>query len=185
MSKMKELLKKNIPKILYFTQFLPLFVFLNNINKTMPAGSADFSQAFFYSGFLSVGILILLLMIRIPSHPLFYGINLYLYTGAIGFTFEHEVITTLYDELRSTGMMWWVLLMGLIQYFFDHQRGFIGIKSKNTKQLNLSSRILLISTAIAVIWCIIFKNNRFLSEVFPFVTLFIIMIALQYKLKND
>ena len=158
----------------------PLALFLLLVGTLNPTISHDWLQPYLISSgavFISTSFLIVK---KKSLNPIFVGINLYLISGSIGLLTHLIWLNQLYGQLQATGMLAWVLLVGMVTAVWSSS-GFIGIYSSNRKKVVNLSWLLLIIVLAALIFSLVFQGNKIVSEYIPFVVVFTAQRILRVK----
>jgi len=110
---------------------------------------------------------------------IFLGINIYLLVGCLGLLTQQGWLMQLYGELRASGMLAWVVVVGVVSLLFTPS-GFIGVDSASRKSAIAYSVGLLIVAVVAFLLAYYFRSMRAVSETIPFALLFLCYAALRY-----
>jgi len=104
--------------------------------------------------------------------------------GAIAFITNQYWLNKIYDQLQASGLLLWVVITGMITTLISSY-GFIGAKSFDPSPTKKYSFQLLIFSVIAFSLSFAFRGNKFLSELVPFIGLFVSQVILQEKFQRD
>ncbi len=157
---------------LKFLEALPLSIFLLFL-RFFDTAIAQSWKAAFIGGSLAAVITILYgFHEKMIFNRVLLGINLYLISGGIAVITHQWWLNTLYHDLQASGILVWVFFVGLVSLGLS-PRGFIGVDDPDRKKVKQLSLYLLLVSAVALLISFGFRGNRVLSEVIPFVILFI------------
>lgn len=159
-------------KSLKFLEALPLSIFLIFLRYFDTAIAQSWKAAFIGSGLAAVISILYGFHEKMIFNRVLLGINLYLISGGIAVITHQWWLNTLYYNLQASGILAWVFLVGLVSLGVS-PRGFIGVDDLDRKKVYQLSLYLLLVSAVALLISFGFRGNRMLSEVIPFVMLFV------------
>ena len=156
---------------------LILFVFLA---RRMDAGDPMAWQwPFMAGGVAGFGVLVLFLWKKEIFNRLFLGIHIYLILGGLGFAAEQWWFTQFYGALGPAGMLLAMLFTGGVATLVS-PLGFTGLDLTAHDQRRYSLG-LLGATILAFGLSLGFKENLVLSQVIPFMGLFLVLGQLRRR----
>lgn len=164
-------------------QALPLAVFFIALKVFPPDAPTDWQMPFLISGTAAFGATIFLMVKKQRVNRICLGINLYLFSGCLAFLTRQWWLNSLYDELRATGVLIWVALVGLVSTV-SPPGGFIGEAHPDRHLVRNYSCMLMVSTVAAAVLSYGYRGNRLFSEVIPFAAVFIFHGILKNKLSG-
>lgn len=164
-----------------FLQALPLSIFVVYIKFIDPTMLENWKAPFIISGLAASIVMLIILHRKIEFNRILLAINLYLISGCLAFITNQLWLVEIYDRLRASGMMLWVIATGIIAVLFS-PKGFIGIKSSDKDAIKKYSNYLILCAVIAFIVSFSMRGSLLFSELGPFTCLFLMQKSLQNKL---
>ncbi len=164
-------------------EILPVAVFvlyLRIIDTSIPL---NFQEPFVAAGALALVSFLVLGIKKKTMNRIFLGINIYLFTGGAAFITGFWWLALLYKNLQAAGMMAWIIITGFMAILFS-SKGFIGADSPDKKLVTLFSFYLLFWSIVAFFISYLFRSNKILSELIPFMALFSIQKILIQKFRG-
>lgn len=131
---------------------------------------ADWLWPYLFASILGLAAIIYLYKKCIVLNRIFLGGTLYFCSGFIGLLIQWDWLNQGYADLEAVGMLYWILLVGIISIFTPY--GFLGIKNPGYFSKTQSSLLLLLSCIIATGIALRFIGNTFLGEWLPFIFIF-------------
>ncbi len=174
-------------KIVVLNNFIeagPLCVFLIYARMIDLSDSYNWLGPYLASSMLAVAVSAFLLYQNIVLNRLFLGINVYFISGCLGLVAHWSWLNHLYGELRASGMLIWILLVGVWTLFLS-RAGFIGIVVEDRWRTMQFSALLLVLTGITLGVSYYFTGNRILGEFIPFTALFMAQRYLRKRLASS
>ncbi len=159
-------------RILNIIEFAPLSIFLIYIRSIDTSNPAAWQGPWLASGGVALAVILLFIFQKRIFHRIFLGINVYLLSGAAAFVTHQWWLTGIYDNLRASGVLLWVIATGIVSTIFS-PRGFLGIDSFDAKAVKKYSFYLLIVAVLAFAVSLGFRGNHLLSELVPFMSLYL------------
>ena len=160
-------------KIIRIFEAIPLSVFLFYIRFVDAKNLQNWQSTFIVCGLVSFLIIILFLYRKILFNRILLGINIYLLCGGIAFITNQWWLLEIYDNLQASGMLVWIIIIGIVSISLS-SRGFIGVQALDIKSVKKFSLYLLLFSLCAFIISFGFRGNRILSEILPFIALYVI-----------
>ena len=160
---------------------VPLSVFLlyiRNINADIPQ---NWDVPFIVSGLVAIAVTASFLYKKRLLNRIFLGINIYLASGGVAFITHQWWLNRIYGDLQASGLLLWIIITGIVTALFS-PKGFIGEDSSDKKSIKKYSYYLLLFSVGAFSISFGFRDNRLLSEIVPFIGLFLIQKSLKEKL---
>ena len=152
-------------------ELIPLPIFLVSAAWIDPNIPQDWLGPFVASSLVALVTITILLYNRVLLNRLMLGINLYLIIGSIGLLTEHVWINAVYGNLKASGMLAAIIIVGVISLVMS-PAGFIGVTSQDRKAVTHYSLSLLLISALAFSVSLYFQGDKLYSEVIPFLGLF-------------
>lgn len=150
-----------------FIKFLPLTGFMVYA-RMKGMTSLAWQEAFYVAGLLALIVFAVLWYKKITLDRLMLGMNLFLFSAAVGFFFNIEPLLNFYEAYKGVALLGNVAIVGILSTLF-FPAGFIGIVHSDTMK---SSLILLGASILAVIWSVIMNTQGIaLSAALPFILL--------------
>ena len=161
-------------KIFQLLQFLPLIIFLAYTRGIdAKVAGMHWKGPFLVGASLALVAIIVPLLNKVILNRILLGINAFFISGAVAFLFQFMWLLDLYWKLKSAPMFIWVTIVGVIAILFN-QNGFIGIHHSNKRFIRLYSIYLLLATIVALGVSLVFRGIILISDVIPFIALFVI-----------
>lgn len=167
-----------------FLEPVPLPVFLVFVTLIDFGILHDWFSAYITCTIIAAITSSLLIVNKIPMNRLIIGINLYLFSGSYAHITEQIWLNQLYGDLGASAMIAWIIPVGIISLFFT-PTGFIGVKSSNSDKIIHYSVILIITSILAFLLSFYFRDNKIFSEFIPFISLFLMLNKMKFKLRNS
>ena len=161
----------------------PLMIFLGYIRIIDANVPENWKLPYIISGLAAVIVIIIFLYKKRLLDRLFLGFNLYFISGGIAFITNQWWLSKLYYQLQASGLLLWVIITGITTILFSSY-GFVGVKSSDTTSVKKYSYYLLFFSIIAFSFSFICRGNRVLSEIVPFIGLYLLQSVLREKLKT-
>lgn len=171
---------QNVFKLL---EFLPLSVFLIYTRLIDTSISYNWRGPFITGGSLALLSTVVLFFQKVPLNRIFLGINIHLFTGGLAFITQLWWLLDVYQKMLASGMLAWVIIVGVVTLLFS-PLGFICVDHPDKKSVRAYSFYLLLVTAAAFVTSLVFQSNRVLSQVIPFIALFIIQGLLKSRISE-
>ena len=159
----------------------PLLLFLLSIRVIDVSIPAQWLLPFGAGGFAALLCLTMQTWKNKFQHRLFLGVNLYLISGFLGILFQQEAIGRLYGELQSAGMFAWVAAVSAMTILLQ-KSWFPEFNFKQTMKYSYYMTTIAIG-ALAITF--IFKGNKLLSEIIPFVILLVAYKKFSTQIKDE
>ncbi len=163
---------------------IPLMIFLGYLRVIDTQIPGNWKMPFLVSGCAATLVIVFSWYKKIIANRIFLGINLYFITGGLAFITHQWWLNNIYDQLQASGLLLWVVATGVITTFIS-SHGFIGVKSSNAESIRKYSYYLLLFSFIAFSISFLFRGNRVLSELVPFIGLFILQGVLKEKMYKN
>lgn len=163
---------------------IPLMVFLGYIRIIDTQIPENWKMPFLASGGAAILVIIFSFYKKKLADRILLGFNLYFITGGVAFITQQWWLNNFYDQLQASGLLLWVIGIGLITTLFSSY-GFIGVKSFNTNSVKKYSFYLLLFSIIAFSLSFACRGNRVLSELVPFIGLFVLQRILREKVGEE
>ena len=167
-----------------FLEVIPLSIFLlvrRNINTEI---SKNWEVLFIASGLAAFIVIILFLSRKIQFNRLFLGINIYLISGGLAFITRQGWLNRIYDDLQASGMLLWIVITEVVSIVLS-PAGFIGVNSPDITSIKKYSLLLLLFSICALAISFGFRGSRILSEIAPFISLFLIQSWLKARIADN
>lgn len=162
---------------------IPLSIFVFYIRYMDLDTVEDWNRAFLISGVVAFLATLFLITQKINLSRIFLGVNLYLISAAIAIVSEQFWLNEIYAELHASGMLIWVVMVGLGSMLLSPQ-GFIGVDSPDKQNINKCSLLLLFTAICAFGLSFTFRGNIILSEAIPFILIFAMQHILTRKMTS-
>jgi len=162
---------------------IPLIVFLGYLRIIDTQIPENWKMPFFVSGFAAILVIIFSFYKKKVLDRILLGFNLYFITGGVAFITHQWWINNFYAQLQASGLLLWVIVIGLTMTLVSSY-GFIGVKSSNTNSVKKYSFYLLFFSIIAFSLSFVCRGNRVLSELVPFIGLFVLQGVLKEKVSK-
>ena len=163
---------------------IPIMIFIGYLRSIDTQIPENWKIPFVVSGCAAIIVIIFSLYKRNILDRIFLGFNIYFITGGFAFITHQWWLNRFYDHLHASGLLLWVIITGLTTIFVSSY-GFIGVKSHDTNAIRKYSYYLLFFSMAAFVLSFIFRSNRLLSELVPFISLFILQGALKEKITES
>lgn len=160
---------------------VPLVLFLLSIRMIDVSIPAQWILPFGTGGIAALLCIAIQLWKNKFQHRLFLGVNLYLISGFLGILFHQETIGKMYGELQSAGMFAWVVAVSVGTIILQ-KSWFPNFSFKQT--MKYSYYMTAIAIGVSAI-AFIYKGDKLLSEMIPFVTLLIAYKKFSTNLKEE
>ena len=165
--------------LLRFIEAVPLILFLIFYRIVAPDASQNWLAPYLAGATGAVLTTSILCVKGVLLNRIFLGINIYLLVGCLGVVTQQSWLTQLYGELRASGMLAWVVVVGIASLLFTPS-GFIGVDSASRKFVIVYSVCLLVVAVVVFLLAYTFRSMRAVSETIPFALLFLSYAALRY-----
>lgn len=162
---------------------IPLMIFLGYLRIIDTQIPENWKMPFLASGCAAILIIIFAFYKKKLMDRILLGFNLYFITGGVAFIAHQWWLNNFYDRLQASGLLLWVIVIGLSTTLFNSY-GFIGVKSSNTNSVKKYSFYLLFFSIIAFSLSFACRGNRVLSELVPFIGLFVLQSILREKMNE-
>lgn len=162
-------------------EVIPAMVFLGYIRFIDTKIQANWKMPFLVSGCTAILVILYLLCKKQVANRILLGFNLYFITGGVAFITHQWWLNNLYGQLQASGLLLWVMIIGITTTLFNSY-GFIGIKTTNIDSVKNYSLYLLFFSTIAFALSFTYRDNRVLSELISFISLFVLHGILRKKL---
>lgn len=163
---------------------IPLMIFLGYLRIIDTQIPENWKMPFIVSGCAAIIIIIFSFFKKSLLDRIFLGFNLYFITGGLGIVAHQWWLSNFYDHLQASGLLLWVIVVGLATTLFS-SNGFIGVKSSDTNVIKTYSFYLLFFSIIAFSLAFVCRENRVLSELVPFISLFVLQGVLKEKISHN
>ncbi|CAG36028.1 hypothetical protein [Desulfotalea psychrophila] len=161
-------------------EIIPLSIFVLYIRFIDINTGQDWNLPFLISGLMALVAIILFTARKILFNRLFLGINIYLFSGALAIISHQWWLNEIYGKLHASGMLAWIVIVGFISLLLS-PRGFIGVDCPDKNFIRKTSLLLLFTSVCAFALSFAFRGNRVLSEIIPFIMVFV----MQQMLRNQ
>ncbi|MCG8565846.1 MAG: hypothetical protein MI747_12270 [Desulfobacterales bacterium] len=158
--------------MLSILEALPLTLFVYFLRRIHTQPSATWENAFLAAGLAATLIIALHLYKKLTLNRIFLGINLYLISGGLAFLTHQWWLNEIYGHFHASGMFLWIIGVGLVSTLAS-PLGFMGVPSPEPKQVRKFSICLLGFTICAFVVSYAFRGHWILSEMVPFLWLFL------------
>ncbi|MDP7111071.1 MAG: hypothetical protein QGH45_03865 [Myxococcota bacterium] len=151
-------------------QFAPILTLASTF---VVSGEVDLERAatlFVVAAAEAVVITGLLAALRQPLNPILLGANLWLGVGALAFGLSIEPLAALVSRIRAGGLFGCALVVGVLLTAFA-PRGYVGVELRDRGTQRRGSVLMLVLTAIALVWSAAFVDNIRLGGGLPFIAL--------------
>ncbi|MCP4551858.1 MAG: hypothetical protein GY834_07440 [Bacteroidetes bacterium] len=162
----------------------PLMIFLGYLRIIDTQIPENWKMPFLVSGCAATFIIAFSVYKKTLMDRILLGFNLYFITGGVALITHQWWLNNFYDQLHASGLLLWVIIIGLITAFLSSY-GFIGVKSSDAKSIRKYSYYLLFFSIIAFSISFIFREDRVLSELVPFIGLFVLQGVLKEKVSKN
>lgn len=162
---------------------IPLMVFLGYLRIIDTQIPENWKIPFFASGGAAILVIIFSFYKKKLMDRILLGFNLYFITGGVAFITHQWWLNNVYDQLQASGLLLWVIVIGLTTTLFNSY-GFIGVESSNTNSVKKYSFYLLFFSIIAFFLSFACRGSRVLSELVPFIGLFVLQGILREKISE-
>ncbi len=106
---------------------------------------------------------------------------MYFFSGAFAIVAHQWWLMETYGNLRSSGMLAWIIIVGFITQFLSPQ-GFIGVDSIDKKSVNRFSLLLLFVSICAFGMSFVLRGNGVVIVNVPFIFLFLTQYYLRKRI---
>ena len=168
-------------KILKTFEAIPLSIFLIYFRFVDAKNLQNWRSTFFICGLVSFLIIILFLYKKMLFNRLLLGTNIYFLCGGIAFITHQWWLLEIYNKLQASGVLVWIIIVGIVSTLLS-PRGFIGVQSPDIKSVKKFSLYLLFLSLCAFIISFGFQGSRILSEILPFIALYVILSFFKKRL---
>ncbi len=159
----------------------PLIIFLGYLRIIDTQIPENWKMPFLVSGCVATFVIIFSLYKKTLLDRILLGFNLYFITGCVSFITHQRWLNRFYDQLHASGLLLWVIITGLATIFISSY-GFIGVKSPDTNAVRKYSYYLLFFSVVAFSLSFVCRGDRVLSELVPFISLFVLQGVLKEKI---
>ena len=160
---------------------IPLIIFLGYLRIIDTQIPDNWKMPFLVSGCAAIFVIVFSFYKKTVLDRILLGFNLYFITGGVAFITRQWWLNRIYDQLHASGLLLWVIIIGLATTFISSY-GFIGVKSSDTNSIKKYSFYLLFFSTIAFSLSFVCRGNRLLSELVPFISLFVLQGILKKKI---
>ena len=167
-----------------FFETLPVLIFVYYIRYIDINTAQDWNLPYLISSAVAFVAIILFVARKIIFNRLLLGINLYLISGAIAIITHQWWLNRIYGELQAAGLLAWVVIVGFVTLLFS-PHGFIGINFTDKRSVKIFSLFLLIISICAFSISFVFRENKILSELVPFILIFFTQHILKNKITKS
>lgn len=178
-----ELAFRKMNRLLSLIQFLPLSIFLG-VARAHGFTGESWALAFQWGALTAlVETIILLPLLGNGLSRLIAGANFFLILGGIAFFFNFQILLSLIDSSRESGIFFSLLLVCMLGILTTPTGVFEKGLSKSKAEIKYS-RYFVIGIVAAIFWSIYFRGNPMLAGTLPFVSLALLKQLLQRKLST-
>ncbi len=164
------MLKLLHPSLLSLLEILPLPVFLIYAETIDKSVSAQWLDPYLLSSAIAILTSGYLIRQGIRLNRVILGINLYLYSGALGLLLKLSWLNHFYGKIEAAGMLFWILAISLAS--LCHSRGLFGKLNPDRKKSDKDTWIFIFLLLIACLTSLFFQGNRLIAEILPFILVF-------------
>lgn len=170
--------ENNMIKLLEAVPLSVFLLYIRNIDADIPQ---NWEAPYIVSGLVAIAVTASFLYKKRMLNRIFLGINIYLVSGGVAFITHQWWLNRIYGDLQASGLLLWIIIAGIVTALFS-PKGFIGVDSSDKKSIKKYSYYLLLFSVGAFTISFGFRDNRLLSEIVPFIGLFLIQKSLKEKL---
>ncbi len=151
-------------------QFAPILTLASSF---VVSGAVDLERAatlFVVAAVEAVAVTVAVLALRGRLNPVLLGTNLWLILGAVGFGLPVGPLAELLGRFQAAGLFACALLVG-VALTGASPTGYVGVELSSRRAVLAGSAIMLLLTAAALAWSLVFVDNVRLGGGLPFILL--------------
>lgn len=161
---------------------LPLTIFLAYIRRIDTQVPQNFEAPFVAGAFAAIAVINFSIYKKNRLDRILLGVNLYLISGGLAFITHQGWLNNLYGQLHVSGVILWIVVVGIGFTLFS-PAGFIGKTSSDTQGIKKYSFYMLSAAVVMFAVSFLFRGNILVSEIAPFIVLFVLQKTFREKLK--
>ncbi|WP_222566149.1 hypothetical protein [Novilysobacter antarcticus] len=166
-----------MPKWIFaFIQFVPLSLFATYAFWSGTPDESRWEMAFKLASLAAIIQLAIIVPQRRPTNRLILAANLYLLLGGLAFLTHQWWFLKLYNSLQEAAIFILMLAVGIVATLTS-AAGYIGAQGSPRR----ASLVLLFATALALMFALAFRGDRYLAAVYPIIGLGILQRVLLHR----